>query len=192
MNIVALTYPTTTIISLQEAKDHLRVTSEDEDAVINDCIKSATNFVEQYTAQYLLPRTFVAYFDESEIVTYKTINIWRYPITAITSVKYIDTNGTEQTLATSYYTSDITDSPARVIFTNVPTVKSEIFNAYRIYFSAGFTSRDSIDPELVGWVKILTAFFYETRQPQYVGYNTSAIEMNYSQSLDKYRKDIIV
>lgn len=190
MNLKRLTYPSTTIISLQEAKDHLRVTSTDEDMVILDCIKSATNMVETYTNQYFLSGSFVAYIDE--MCSYDEIHIWAYPVQSIDSVKYLDTNGTEQTFSSANYTTDLSGSPARILPTTVPTIKQNVLNPYRVYLTIGYVDRDKIDPELLGWVKIFTAFFYQTRQPEYTGLTVSEIAYKYERALDKYRKDPII
>lgn len=190
MNIKELTFPTTTIITLDEAKDHLRVTTTDEDELIMDCIRSATDFIEKYTDTLLLSRTFCAYYDSLE--TYKVIELWKYPITAITSIKYLNTSGVETTLDTVNYSTDLTDSPARILITSLPTVQSDVLNPFRIYYTAGFTNRDEMNPLLIGWVKIFTAFYYQTRQPEYTGAPVSEIANNYKQSLDLIRKGKLV
>jgi len=188
MRIQQVTYPTGTLITLAEAKAHLRVTIDNEDSVINDCIKSATSLVESYTNQYLQSRTFVAFLDIQEFTAFNVIDIWKFPITSIESIKYLDSSGVEQTFSTANYTTDLIDSPARVLPTTIATVKLNIVNQYRIYFTAGHLTRESIDSELIGWVKIFTAFFYQTRQPEYTGQSVSEIAYNYQSALDKFNK----
>jgi uncharacterized phiE125 gp8 family phage protein len=130
MNIQQLTYPSLTLITLQEAKDHLRVTSDDEDILIKDCIRAATDLVEKYTNQLLLSRTYVAYLDPSEFQAYKTIEVWMYPVSAVTGVKYLNTSGVETGFTA--YTVDLTDSPMRLMPTTVPTYQTNVFNVFRI------------------------------------------------------------
>lgn len=192
MNISQVTYPSGTIITLAEAKLHLRITADDQDAVINDCIKAATNLVESYTNQLFQSRTFVAYMDESEFCSYQTINILKYPITSIDSIKYLDTSGVEQTFSTGNYSTDLTDCPARILPTTTASVKANVLNQYRVYFTAGFASRDSIEPELINWIKIFTGFFFNTRQPEYTGLNVNQTAYKYQEALDKYRKDYVI
>lgn len=188
MRIQQVTYPTGTLITLAEAKLHLRVTIDTDDSVINDCIKSATSLIESYTNQYLQSRTFVAYLDVQEFMSFCPISIWKYPITSIESVKYLDTNGTEQTFSSANYSTDLIEAPARVLPTTIATVKQNIVNQYRIYFTAGHLTREAIDAELIGWVKIFTAFFYETRQPEYTGVAVSEIAYSHKLALDKFYK----
>lgn len=188
MRIQQVTYPTGTLITLAEAKAHLRVTIDNEDSVINDCIKSATSLVESYTNQYLQSRTFVAFLDIQEFTAFNVIDIWKFPITSIESIKYLDSSGVEQTFSTANYTTDLIDSPSRILPTTIATVKLNIVNQYRIYFTAGHLTRESIDSELIGWIKIFTAFFYQTRQPEYTGQPVSEIAYNYQSALDKFNK----
>ena len=195
MRFAQVTYPSSTVISLQEAKDHLRVTSDTEDALILDCIKSATSFVEQYTGITLLSGTYKAYLDSCEALVYDMIELWMFPITAVSSIQYIDTNGATQTLSSSNYSLDITDSPARIWATSIPQQKANTLNTFIVNFSCGYTNTDLIPFELKGWVKILTGFFYETRQAEYTGNTgnvTNEIKYNYQRALDKFRKDNLV
>lgn len=190
MNIKRLTYPSTTVISLQEAKDHLRVTSNDEDSLILDCIKGATSLVETYTNQVFLSGSCVAYLDVTEIKALEVYKLWQYPINEITSFKYLDSNGTEQTWTD--YSTNIVDSPAEILARSLPTVQTDTLNVYRIYYNVGYLSREAIQPELINWIKIFTAFFYQTRQPEYSGYTVNEIAYKYQTALDKFRKDPIV
>ena len=192
MNFKRLTYPTTTIITLQEAKDHLRVTANDEDAVILDCIKAATNLVEKDTNQFFLSGSCCVYMDSKEFCSYEEITIWAYPVNEVSSIKYLDTDGVEQTFATSNYSTDLTDSPIRILPITIASVKANVVNQYRIYLNVGYLNRDQIDAELINWVKIWTAFFYETRQPEYIGTNVSQIAYKWEIARDRHRKDPII
>ena len=191
MKFKQLTFPETLLISLQDAKDHLRVTDTNQAAVIKDCIRSATSLIETYTNQILQSGTYCAYLDINEFQAFCEIDLWKYPITDITSIKYLNTSGAETTFSSSYYSTDLTDSPARVLPTTIPTVQLNVVNPIRIYFTAGYTNSDQISPELIGWVKIFIAFFYQTRQPEYTGVQVSEIAYNYEKALDKFRKDPI-
>ncbi len=192
MHFEQLTYPQTTIITLQEAKDHLRVDGTDEDSVIKDCIKSATDFVQRYVNQVFLSGSCVVYYDSSEVETYKALDIWTYPVQSVTAVKYLNTSGIETTLSTSDYTVDSVSYPTRIMVTSMPTMQTDVFNQFRVYMTVGYIDRDKIAPELIGWVKILTGFFYETRQTEFTGVGTSEIQMRFERALDKHRKDPIV
>ena len=190
MNIKQLTFPTTLLVSLQSAKDHLRVTDTNQDSVIEDCIKSATGLVEKYTGQILQSRTYCVYYDSHEIRSYTPIEIYLYPTTAVTSVKYLNESGVETTF--TEYTADITNFPTRILATTTPTMQLDVLNQFRVYITAGFTDVTEIDPELIGWIKIFTAFFYQTRQPEYTGLTVNEIAYNYQRALDKYRKEPII
>lgn len=191
MNIKQLTNPSSTVIDLAEAKLHLRVTGTEEDLLIANDIKAATNMIEKYTGQLLQSRTFCAYLDD--LIAYDCVKIWgNYPITEITSVKYLNTSGDETTLDSSTYSVDIADNPARILFTSIPSSKTNSLNNWRIYFTAGFTSKDDIDSELLAWVKIFTGFFFSSRQVEYTGVSVSEMAIKYERQLDKYRKDFLV
>lgn len=192
MNIQQITYPTSTVITLQQAKDHLRITDNNQDSVIMDCIKSAQSHVETYTNQIFSSVTFCAYFDEKEVQSYSMLEIWKYPITAISSIKYLNESGVETTLDNTTYSTDVIDCPIRIYLTSVPTTKLDTLNVWRVYFTAGFTDSSYIKSELIGWVKIFTAFYFQTRQPEYTGQTVSQIAYSAERQLDKYRKDQLV
>ena len=69
------------------------------------------------------------------------------PLIDVTGITYLDTNGDEQTLATSYYrTVNRGSRPSELVYAfgvTLPTVQSEQPDAVRITFDAGYLDLDS-------------------------------------------------
>ena len=99
-----ITAPTTEPITLAEAKLHLRVNNTLEDSLITALITAARQWVENYSMRPLMTQTLQANYDT---IIDKEIRLNKFPIQSITSVKYIDLNGTEQTIDSSTYTTDL-------------------------------------------------------------------------------------
>lgn len=96
--------PTGTIISLSDAKRHLRVDHDDEDALIGALINSAVAYFDGYSGilgRALLTQTWQMSFDAFD-------DEMRLPVgnlLSVTSVTYYDASNALQTLPTSVYTS---------------------------------------------------------------------------------------
>jgi len=84
------------IVSLSEAKAHLRVSYSDEDTMITRMIKTAREWVEQYTQQILIDKTLTVQF--YDLAGELRFELPFGPVDSITSVKRILADGTEQTL----------------------------------------------------------------------------------------------
>lgn len=158
--IVQNTYPVNTAIPLSVAKLHLKVDSDDEDYLINEMIKAATSYAEKYTNRVLLERTFTAYFDEVQ-----DIEINRWPISSIDSVKYINSSGTLTTLVdgTDYFT-DIKSCPARVKIVTTLSIQTNVLNGLQVNFTAGESDYRNIERGITKAMLILIGDMYEQRQ----------------------------
>lgn len=99
MDKVLTTKPTWWPITLQEAKDHLRILHSDEDTLIMEFIKAATKYCEEYTWQEVNQKSYTYYSDTwlAKMVIEST------PIISVDSVKYYDENDDIQTLPTTDY-----------------------------------------------------------------------------------------
>lgn len=87
-----VTAQTTWAVTLQEAKDQLRVETSDEDTLIQDLIYVAQRQVEEYTLTDLTGATYDFYLTElptSEIVLPKS------PVATLSTIKYFDSTNTE-------------------------------------------------------------------------------------------------
>jgi len=106
------TAPVSEPVSLQEAKDWMRVTSEDEDAVISSLISTAREACEEYQGQAYLEQTRILTLDEFPC---EEILIPRPPLQSISRIQYLDTAGVQKTIDTVDYAVDSVSFPARLI-----------------------------------------------------------------------------
>src|SRR5690606_32667448 len=88
-------------VSLEAAKAHLRVDTEDEDSLISDLISAATDYVENWTGRALVQQVWEAYYPNF----YPKIYLPKPPITEIESVYYKDADGVSALLDVSLYNS---------------------------------------------------------------------------------------
>lgn len=111
------------------------------------------------------------------------------PIVEVESVKYDDSNGNEQTLSSDFYSVDTKGSPGRLVLKSQEQWPSTIDNigAVRIIYEAGYGETDAeIPPALLQAIKMLTAHFYNLREPVT---NTTIVQvpMSYEWLVAPYR-----
>lgn len=92
--------PSAEPISVDEAKVELRIDYDDHDSFLSDLITEARLWAEDNVLnRCLIYQTVTEKFTTLD----GDLELRWSPVSSITSVKYYDTNGTEQTLSTSYY-----------------------------------------------------------------------------------------
>lgn len=95
-------------VTLAEAKKTLRLTDTSQDDIIESMIYAATDEAEIYVGKEFIPRTFTQYLDywpEFEI------QLVAQPLQSVTSIKYLDEAGDQQTLAADQYVVDANRVP---------------------------------------------------------------------------------
>ena len=118
MKKTLLVAPTWWPVTLQEAKDQLKVLDSEEDELIMAYIKAATDFAEGHTWTEVVQKDYTIYMDNWE---YKTI-LKLTPIQSIVSVKYYDSTNTLQTLSTSDYRTDLKADWPYILIDEMPTL----------------------------------------------------------------------
>ena len=86
-------------VTLQQVKDHLRVSTSDTDAILSVYIEAARNYVENFTCRSLTTQSIR--FTMSCFYDY--LYLPKGSVQSITSVRYIDSAGVEQTVDPSNY-----------------------------------------------------------------------------------------
>jgi uncharacterized phiE125 gp8 family phage protein len=130
---------TNALVTTAQAKDYLKVDISDDDDLIDRYVASATAYLEQYTNRAFLTSTWQLSLDESD-VRGSYLELPRSPLASVTSVKYYESDGTEQTLAASNYALDTSKQPGGLFLALNglwPTDMRSI-NAMVVEFTAGW------------------------------------------------------
>jgi len=134
-------------VSLSEAKAALRVDQTDEDALITSYIVAAREWVELRIQSKLAQETWELVIDKFPT---DEIRLPFVPVQSITSIKYDDLLGDEQTIDPLTYSLDNTSSEAWVFSDIDWPATLDAFNSVRIRFIAGYsTANASLMPKPV-------------------------------------------
>ena len=184
------TAATSAPIALSEAKLFLKVDTSDDDALIGTIISSAREYVENFTGYQLLSATYTQYLDKFPNKN-TAIELLMNPVSAVTHVKYYDSDNTLQTWNTSNYDTDLKGKPARITLANdatFPTVYDRT-NAVEIKFVAGYasTSATGFPKQLLNAMYLIIGHLYENRQDVIVGSIVSEMKKGADSILRQYR-----
>lgn len=150
-------------VSLDEAKDHLRVTTTTEDQYINALCLAATNFAEKFQRRTFVTRERTMVLDLFPTV----IRPPNPPLVSVTSIVYVDVNGTSQTLASSNYRVDTDTEPGRITLAyeqSWPTIRS-VTSAITITYQAGYGKAAAVPDDVKHAIKLMLTHFFEYREP---------------------------
>ena len=189
MALKLITAPTTYPVTLAEAKLHCKVDASDDDALITALITAATEVCEQKLGRAIMAQTWEVTLDAFP----DYVELTRTPVQSITSVKYYDTSGVEQTLSGSAYSFAQDDFGfARVdpvYGTEWPTARDQI-NAVAVRYVAGYANAAAVPEGIKQWVKLMVSTMYENRETE--AYSSRAVSTTVQMQfvdglLDRYK-----
>ena len=185
-NLIRTEAPSLKVISLSEAKDHLKISGSDEDAYLNALIKSATTHAENFTERSFLPQTWEATLDS--IQYHKGSNEWwdgkrevsigsvkgreseitlrRGRIESIKSFKYFTLGDVELVFDSENYFLDKGNFTGRIILKNGRTWPTGLRNrlAVKITYEAFIAdTKSELNADIIEAVKLILAHLYENR-----------------------------
>ena len=142
-------------VSVADAKSHLHVTNSDQDSLIEDLIWGAVNQFEKRANACLSSQTWKAFAWKG----YDEFELWKYPVTGISSIQYYDSDNALQTLASDNYYSNVNEGstgwnprPVVIFISSVPSTYDRE-DAMIITFTAGFSSIDyDVKQALLSWI----------------------------------------
>lgn len=143
MRVLVIT-PPAPVITLAEAKLHLGVTHDDEDTLITAMVAAATQHLDGergWLGRAIGPQELEArgmYFDD------RSIRPPFPPVISVTSIKYLDSNGAEQTLAADQYEVRGNEI-VRAWGVSWPSTRCDGENV-RIRYRAGYAADAGADP----------------------------------------------
>lgn len=160
MSLTQTIEPVELPVDLDDVKAHLKITDNDEDSLILGYLKAATDFAQEYTWSQFCTSTFVERFDRFPCMLVPMKN----PLQAVTSLQYVDSGGTTQTLVdTTDYVVDPYSKPARIYpaySKSWPTTRGYA-NDVVLTYTAGYASVEAIPDEIKQAVMMLTQQMFD-------------------------------
>tara|TARA_R110002020_G_scaffold58135_4_gene159575 strand:+ start:285 stop:860 length:576 start_codon:yes stop_codon:yes gene_type:complete len=189
-SLSVITAATTDILTLAEAKAHLKVDTTADDTLITTLIKSATQSAEQFTNMYFITTDVKQYCDTwTDVQT-----LYKSPVQSINVIKYYDNDNTLQTLASSVYLLDDKSKPARVttdVDQNFPTLADRT-NAIEVRYDVGFGDAASDVPEIIKQaVLLIIGNWYANRESVITGRTTTEMPLSSQYILGQYKIQVI-
>jgi uncharacterized phiE125 gp8 family phage protein len=174
--------PTFAAISNAACRLHCRVTTNDENALLDDYIESATDFAETYQNRCLRTSTWQAVYDYFPDELY----LPNPPLQSAT-IAYLDSAGVSQALATTVYTVDAISQPGRIAlkYTQSWPVTYGQIAAVTVTFVAGYTSAALIPARTKQAIRIIASHWYENREPIVVGMAVNTVPLSVIDLLDQ-------
>lgn len=180
-----LTQPATEPVLLADVKAQLNIRDTVQDAIVTRRIKEAREWCEEFLQRALLSSSWKemldSFVDEIEL-TYP-------PIISVTSVKYYDTNGVQQTLSGSAYSLDNFSEPGiirRTYGTDWPETR-DIPNAVEVIYSAGYADAASIPYPIIEAIMLLVGHWMNNQGSVETGAVITRVPLAVEQLLQPYR-----
>jgi len=130
--------PTVEPVTLAEAKAHLNVTDSTDDTLIGALIQAAREHAEIFTARAFVAQTWKLLMDD---FPEWELRLSKPPLISVVSVKYYDTDNTQQTLVEGVdFTVDKNSEPGWIVpgSSGWPGVYSDGINGVEVVYTAGY------------------------------------------------------
>lgn len=179
MALQLLTPPSEEPVSLAEAKLHLRVDFDEDDALILALISAARQAAETLTGRQFItarwrlvldrfpgPHGMACSPEESFSLPDRAFLLFKCPVQAVVSIQYLDMGGLQQTFESNLYTLDAACEPARItpIFGATWPVSLPQIGAVSVTFDAGYGSASDVPEGLKSWIKLRVGSLYAHRE----------------------------
>lgn len=181
MSVLVIT-PPEPLVSLEDAKDHLRVTTDDEDTLIEGYIAAASAWIDGPGGW--LGRSFGEQTLELRGNVFGACDRLPYgPVKSIVDIKYVDPQGVEQTLAPATYAL----ADGQLVLTHGaawPSVRGDAAGV-RVRYLAG---EASIPPQVRQAVLLLVGQWFRNRMSVVVGTISSELPFGVEALLSPLRR----
>ena len=184
------TAPTTTAITLTEAKAQLNVSSTADDTLITQQLKAATLYLETKTRRCFVRQTRTLKADDffdSRYVHNRRLYPGRSPLSSVTSLTYVASNGTTTTMPSSDYVVSTGDQPgyiAEAYDATWPACRAQP-NAVTLTYVAGHvaatstggTASSQMPENIKQAIMMVVGHWYRNRESVVTGMPSKEIEM---------------
>lgn len=198
MALRLITAPSTTPVTLVEAKAHLNVDHSDDDTLITAMIEAATAHVDGpvgFLGRAIVDQTWELVLDEFPD---NEIKLPMPPIIEVVHIKYDDTAGVEQTISPADYTVDNVSEPGWVLPESAGSWPATFdgINAVRVRYRAGYIDT-SVSPtvgevpaDIKAAILLYVGSLYGNRETEMIGASVQPMPWSAEQILRRKRHDL--
>ena len=150
-------------VTLDETKQHCRVTDTREDSIIRTYIRSAVLQAENYIDQLIMSGRVEEEYASFETGGFKT----KYQVNSLPIIKYYDKDGVQQTLSTDVYTYQVQDNYAKIVLKEDqvwPETEKDRPLSITITYDSGMTdNREEVPTDIKSAIFLIVNRMYENR-----------------------------
>jgi len=156
--------PATEPITTAQAKTHLKIEISDDDTYIDTLISSARKYCEQYTNRVFITQT----WRQNEDNWSNPIKLKVNPVVSLTSLKYYDTNESQQTITDlpANFQKDFNSDVAKIyegLTVAFPSLGCTV-NPIEIITVCGYGAASDVPEDIKHAIKIMVSYLYENRE----------------------------
>lgn len=148
-------------VTTAEAKTYARIDVSDDDTLVGNLITAARVHCEQVCRRDFIGRTYKWFVKDWP---YEDVyNLPKYPVNAISSITYYDTDGASQTLSSAVYASNLYSIPNQIWLApdqDWPSLDDD----KRYAVEVNFTTSPTVPETIKAAIKMLVAHWYEHRE----------------------------
>lgn len=193
MPVQLITGPAQEPVTLAEAKAHLRIEHGLDDAGVTALIVAARAWVEEHCWRGLVTQTWelveACFPDDADLEAARQgFELPKGNLVSVATVKYLDADGVQQTLAGSDYLVDTVAVPGRVRLAygkSWPSYRYQ-WDAVRIRYDVGWAV-GAVPQPIKQAILLLVSQMYENRTPEVTGTIVSPIQFAVTALLGAYR-----
>lgn len=163
MPLTLITAPSGYPVRMDEARMQARLDTADEDALLEIYLAQLVEAAQHRTGRALLTQTWELTLDAFPDWE---ISVPLPPLQAVVSIKYDDTAGVEQTLASADYKVDTASAPGRIVPAygkSWPSTLDQIA-AVRVRFTAGYGAAETVPAAIRHWILARLATYAAFRE----------------------------
>jgi len=164
MSMTMTAAPAAEPVTLDEAKAHLRVDGDGENAFISSLIVTSRLQIEAALGLALVTQSWRLTLDDWPADF--TIELPMRPVQTVDSIEVCTSGDTDLALAPSMYVLDGNAAPARIVFEAPLPAPCRAAAGITIDFTAGFGGPSSVPQNIKHALLLLVAHWFENREPQ--------------------------
>ena len=183
MTLMLMSGPASEPVTLEEARAHLRLDTDNEDTLLGAFLMAARVTLEAQTRRAFVTQSWRLILDAWPGAA---VTVPMAPISAVTAVTMNDP-GAPRSVAASHYDTALEGDAPRLVATSVWPAPARRIGGIHIDFTAGYGGAADVPAPLRQAILLLAAYWFEHREPVSHGDTAGELPLTVSALIAPYR-----